>query len=264
MTKAQFQCSVSPARLEVQNLGMVLTGADGVQFTLFEHLTFTLDAGTCVSIVGPSGAGKTTLLQILAGLMGPTAGEAYLNGKLIVAPTSDRVLVFQEDSLFPWYTVEENIGFPLALRGSSDVAKHEAVETALSRFGLERQRHVYPKYLSGGEKKRTELARAFSISPAMLLLDEPFIMQDIITKRLLHEIFLAARADIPVTTILVTHDLAEAALLSDRILFLSGPPSRIRHQVSIPFERSRTVELQYQKEFAEFVQELLVLANKQH
>jgi len=196
-----------------------------------------------VSIVGPSGCGKSTLLNILAGLEQPTSGEIWLDG----APAPQRLgrvaYMHQRDLLLPWRRLLDNVTLPLELRG---VAKQEARQRALpwlERFGLAEFALAYPAQLSGGMRQRAAFLRTLLAERPLLLLDEPFGALDALTRASLQEWLLALWEELDRTIVLVTHDVEEAILLSDRVIVLSHRPGRIVAQVVVDLPRPRSYEI---------------------
>lgn len=195
-----------------------------------------------ISIVGPSGCGKTTLLKIIAGLIPPSAGEisfgdARTSGKLRTA------LVFQDHGLLPWYDVLENVALGLrfqdGFRGANRAAALERARHFIVHVGLEKFLHHRPHELSIGMRQRVGIARAFVADPEILLLDEPFGSLDAQTRMVLQQELLRIWQEHRTLVVHVTHDIDEAILLSDRILVMSGRPSRIREELAVPFARPR-------------------------
>jgi NitT/TauT family transport system ATP-binding protein len=178
-----------------------------------------------VCIVGPSGCGKTTLLRILAGLEQPTAGEIRIARADPSRPLT--AMVFQENAIFPWMTVRDNIAFGLTVRRRDRRDIAAVVDKLLSLTGLAAFAGAYPHQLSGGMRQRTSVARAFANDPEILLMDEPFAALDEQTRRK--------------TVLFITHSIDEAIALSDRVLVMSGRPGRLKADIAIPFARPRTV-----------------------
>ncbi|NEQ47218.1 MAG: ATP-binding cassette domain-containing protein [Leptolyngbya sp. SIOISBB] len=183
-------------------------------------ISLTVAPGEIVSLMGPSGCGKTTLLNLLAGLLSPTAGTV----EHWAIPTA---YVFQEPRLFPWYTVLENIALGLKAQGMARRQRLQRARTLAESVGLATAAHLYPPQLSGGMKQRVNLARAFAIQPQLLLLDEPFSSVDMGTRQQLQQLVMTWVQQHQTTAILVTHDLAEAVVMGDRLLVLSPCPARI-------------------------------------
>ena len=211
---------------------------------IFQDITAKIDKGEFVTVIGHSGCGKSTLLNIIAGLETPSEGGAILNGHEVTGPGLDRMVVFQNFALMPWMTVFENIA--LAVRSAyptwtlAEVNAH--VQKYIKLVGLEGAERKRPTALSGGMKQRVGLARAFSIEPKVLLLDEPFAQIDALTRGVIQEELVQMWNATRNTVFMVTHDVDEAILLSDRIMLMTnGPSSRIAEivDVTIPRPRSR-------------------------
>ena len=201
-------------------------------------VSFVVKPGRFVVLVGPSGCGKSTLLMMMAGLRQQTSGTILINDAPIPQPDPDRVgVVFQEPSLFPWLTAEENVEFPLALRG---VAK---AEEALKLVGLEGFGKRHPHELSGGMKQRVSIARGLVQDPPVLLMDEPFAALDEQTRMTMGDELLRIWAATGKTIIFVTHSLTEAVYLADEVIVMSARPGRIVDQLTIPLPRPRTYEM---------------------
>jgi NitT/TauT family transport system ATP-binding protein len=189
--------------------------------------------------VGPSGCGKTTLLRILAGLEGPTEGEALVRGRPIEGPGPDRVMVFQDYVLFPWRTVLGNVLFGLELKG---VPRRRAVEEAMKYIklvGLEGFERAYPHELSTGMRQRAALARALACDPDVLLMDEPLSALDAQTRSYMQEELARIWEETKKTIVLVTHSVEEAVYLGDRIVVLTARPAKVKSIVEVDLERPR-------------------------
>ena len=217
---------------------------------IFKDVTIKINQGEFVTVVGHSGCGKSTLLNIIAGLETATEGGILLGGKEVVGPGLDRMVVFQNFSLMPWMTVFENIA--LAVRSAypdwSHVQVAAHVEKYIGLVGLTGAEAKRPAALSGGMKQRVGLARAFSIEPKVLLLDEPFAQIDALTRGVIQEELIQMWNTSKNTVFMVTHDVDEAILLSDRILLMTnGPSSRIGEivEVTIPRPRSRETIIEH-------------------
>jgi sulfonate transport system ATP-binding protein len=193
-----------------------------------------------VGIIGPSGCGKSTLLRLFAGLDNPTDGTINLDGREIAGPREDIGIVFQEPRLMPWLTVAENIGF--GLWHLPQATRESAVSAVLKQVGLTDFADALPKQLSGGMAQRVGIARALVLKPRLLLLDEPFGALDPLIRMKMQDHLLDLVGDDVPTVLLITHDIEEALVLSDRILVLEGPPARIRRdlQVDLPQPRRRS------------------------
>ena len=192
-----------------------------------------------VSLVGASRCGKTTLLNILAGFIPFDSGSINFFGKSDLKPGSDRACVFQEDAVFPWMTVRENIGYGLTRKRINKIRKNEIITHYLNLVNLENEGGQYPKQLSGGMRKRVDLARAMANSPDTILMDEPFGALDYRTRKDLQERFIRILELEIKTIIFVTHDISEALYLSDRVIILSQSPGRVLSDIRVPFTKPR-------------------------
>lgn len=215
--------------------------ANGVK--AIDGVTLDIRDGEFMVLVGPSGCGKSTLVRLLAGLAAPT------RGRVRTAPGGVGI-VFQQPALLPWRTVVANVALPLELAGVAHGDATARALAALARVGLSRDARVYPIELSGGMRMRAALARALVTQPRFLLLDEPFASADELTRERLGEDVLALRAREAFAALLVTHSVAEAVFLSDRVLVMSARPGRIVGEVAVPFGHARDAMLRGTGEFA--------------
>ena len=182
-------------------------------------------------ILGPNGCGKTTLLNLIAGFkpyFPPSKGEILVNGEPIRGPSSDRAMVFQEQTLFPWLNVQDNIVFGLKIKGRPKAERRKVSKHYLKLMGLEEFRDKYPFQLSGGMKQKTELARALALKPKILLLDEPFAQVDALTRLSLQEELIRVSELEKRTSMFVTHSIQEAIFLGDRICVMTKRPGKIK------------------------------------
>ena len=214
--------------------------------------SFTTAPSEFVCIVGPSGCGKTTLLNIVAGFLTPSAGEIRIDGRPVSGQGFDRGIVFQDFAqLFPWRTALENVAFGLEMKGVARAERERIAREQLRLVRLEKFADSYPHHLSGGMQQRVAIARALAYNPGVLLMDEPFAALDALTRdemqRLLAEVWRATRKSV----LYVTHNVAEAVYLADRVIVMTPHPGTIKAVVSIGLERPRdplSVEfLEYQK-----------------
>jgi len=228
------------AFLHVENLAKSYPGNDA---PVFENVNFTLDKGEFVCIIGHSGCGKTTILNALAGLETASDGILTMDGREVAGPGLDRGVVFQSHALMPWMSVIDNVKFGVRSRWP-DWSKAQIEAQAaqyLEMVGLGHALHKKPSMLSGGMKQRVGIARAFAIQPKMLLLDEPFGALDALTRGTIQDELLKIVQATAQTVFMITHDVDEAILLSDRILLMSnGPRARIAEIVEVSLPRSRT------------------------
>jgi nitrate/nitrite transport system ATP-binding protein len=223
--------------LEVQGLARRYAAA-----SVFEDVSFSIDKGEFVCIVGHSGCGKTTILNILAGLDHASDGTVVMDGREVAGPSLDRGVVFQGHALMPWLSVMSNIAF--AVRSRWPAWNRIQVQTHCQKFidmvGLTGSEHKKPAQLSGGMKQRVGIARAFAIQPKMLLLDEPFGALDALTRGVIQDELMSICAATHQTVFMITHDVDEAILLADRILLMSnGPRARIAEIVANPLAKPR-------------------------
>ncbi len=221
-----------------------------------EDLSFSVEAGQFVTIVGASGSGKTTLLRAIDGLIPCSAGQITIGGQPVRGPGRDRAFVFQADCLLPWRTILDNVAFSLEVRGARKPDARETARRYLALTGLADTERKFPAELSGGMRQRVNLARALAVDPAMLLMDEPFAALDAQTREVMQMELLTIWQRSHTTVLFVTHQLEEAAYLGDRVIVLSAHPGHVRATVEIPFARPRPLELKHTPEFAGKVDEL--------
>lgn len=212
-------------------------------YCVFRDISLQIREGEFVSVIGHSGCGKSTLLNIIAGIDYADEGVILLKGREVSSPGLDRMVVFQNFALMPWMTVYQNVR--LAVQAAyphwSHSKIHERVSHYLELVNLKGAEGKYPSALSGGMKQRCGLARAFAVQPPMMLLDEPFAQIDALTRGTIQDELIRMWNDTGVTIFMVTHDVDEAILLSDRILLMSaGPFAEIREVVPIEIPRPRT------------------------
>lgn len=200
---------------------------------VLDGVDLRIGPGEIVALVGPSGCGKSTMLGILGGLIAPQRGRVFTEGEPPADSLNPLTFVFQDFALLPWRTVADNVALPLEHHPLSAAERAELVSAALARLGLSEFRDAYPKQLSGGMRQRVGIARALIARPAVLLMDEPMSALDAQTRELLMDDFLALWLDQRVAAVYVTHNLAEAARLADRILVLTRRPGRISATVPV-------------------------------
>jgi NitT/TauT family transport system ATP-binding protein len=223
---------------------------------VLDRISFSAQPDDFISVIGPSGCGKTTLLRLLAGVSAVTDGELVIDGQSPEAAAQELAYVFQEPTLLPWLTVDKNVQLLLRLRGVPAVERAAVSVRALSLVRLSDKDRCYPCQLSGGQKMRVSLARALSLSPKILLLDEPFGALDEMSREHLNEELLAVRARQTWTAFFVTHSVAEAVFLSNRILVMSANPGRIHREVSVDLPYPRTPETRESAVYLQLVAEV--------
>ena len=229
-----------PVILEVRDLSKTFTAPGRPPTHALERVSFQLHKRELTCVIGPSGCGKSTLARLVAGLEEPTGGEMLLDGKPIHGPGSDRGMVFQSYTLFPWLTVLKNVMFGLEVTGaaSSSDAQGQA-KMWLELVGLSKFASAYPHQLSGGMKQRVAIARALANRPRMLLMDEPFGALDAQTRCQMQSYLLQIWKQVDITIMFITHDLDEAVYLADRILVLDAHPGRLREVMEVAVPRPR-------------------------
>jgi len=231
--------STAPAALTLRNVTKRFEGASG-QVTALEGISLDVREGEFLVVVGPSGCGKSTLLSLLAGLEHTNDGEIKLGELQVVAPGRDRLVMFQQDALFPWLNALENVLFGLRLK--PDLTEAERLESAryyLNLVGLGNKEKARPHELSGGMRQRVALARSLAPNPRVLLMDEPFSALDALTREQLYgdiqEIFTKRKK----TIVLVTHNIREAVCLGDRVVLFSPNPGRVQQVFDVNLPRPR-------------------------
>jgi len=216
-------------------------------------ISFDIEAGEIVALLGPSGCGKSTLLRIIAGLTPVTEGDPRVAGKSPDEAAADLSFVFQEPTLLPWLTVAQNIAAPLRLRGVARAERSVAVNRVLEWVRLPEKADAYPRQLSGGQKMRVSIARALALKPRLLLLDEPFGALDEMSREHLNEELRGLHREQRWTAFFVTHSVAEAVFLSDRIIVMAPNPGRIHAEISVGLPELRTNETRLAREYQESV-----------
>lgn len=233
--------------VELEQLSHVYVSGRGASLAL-EHISLQVKQGEFVSLIGPSGCGKTTLLSLISGLLTPTAGTVRISGEMIKRPTPKVGYMLQQDYLFPWRTIYENASIGLELMGKRDTAARAFVMELLDDMGLADYADSYPQQLSGGMRQRVALVRTLATEPDILLLDEPFSALDYQTKLQLEDLVSVTLRSRNKTAILVTHDIAEAIAMSDRIVVLQPRPGRIRATIDVPDRIREAIPLKAREE----------------
>ena len=227
--------------VEVRDLWMTFPGKRaGEDVRVLEHVNLTVRAGEFVCIVGPSGCGKSTLLNVIAGFLPATAGDALVEGRPVDGPDPRRIFVFQENGVFPWLTVNENIGFGLTRRPAAE--RDPVVRHYVDMVGLAGFENSYPRELSGGMRQRVEIARALAADPDIIYMDEPFGALDFITRLKMRSDLIRIWQREKKTVLFVTHDIEEAVQLADRVLVMSRRPATVQEEVRIDMDRPRDLD----------------------
>jgi len=213
--------------VEINNISKIYHTLDGETVAL-DNISFNVDRGEIVSIVGPSGCGKSTILSIIAGLIQPTSGKVFINGERTEGTDKNIGYMFQNDHLFQWRTIIDNVLIGLEIQKKLDTESIERVNKLLDTYGLKEFKYHYPNQLSGGMKQRVALIRTLAIEPELLLLDEPFSALDYQSRLAVSDDITGILKNEKKTAIMVTHDIAEAISMSDRVLVLSKRPAYIK------------------------------------
>jgi NitT/TauT family transport system ATP-binding protein len=212
----------------------------GEEISVLEDINAQVARGEFVCLVGPSGCGKSTLLNIVGGFISADAGEVIVEGEQVRGPDPRRIFVFQENGVFPWLNVRDNIAF--GLRGRSGAERGKIIGHYVEMVGLTGFEHAYPRELSGGMRQRVEIARALAANPDIIYMDEPFGALDFITRMKMRADLVRIWQSEKKTILFVTHDIEEAVQLADRVLVMSKRPGRIERIVAIDLPRPRDLD----------------------
>lgn len=219
---------------------------------VLENISIHLNKNEIVSLLGVSGVGKTTLFHVLSGLVLPGQGKVYLEGEDITGKTGSISYMLQKDLLLPHKTVLENVALPLIIKGEKKKEAKEKANVYFEQFGLEGTQNKYPAQLSGGMRQRAALLRTYMCARQVVLLDEPFSALDTLTRTAMQEWYLKMMEEIKLSTVLITHDIDEAILLSDRIYIMSGAPANITHEIVIQEKRPRNKDFMLSETFLNY------------
>jgi NitT/TauT family transport system ATP-binding protein len=241
--------------LVAQNIVKRFETPDG-PVTAVENVSFTVSRTEFVSVIGPSGCGKSTLFNIVGGLISDYEGSVAIDGEPIRGPHKSIGMVFQEESTFPWRTVIENVSFPLELVGMPKAKRHERARRFINLVGLAGFENRYPAELSGGMRQRVAIARTLAFEPKILLMDEPFASLDEQTRLLLGDKVLQIQQELQQTCLLITHNLAEAVQLSDRVIVMTYRPGRVKRIVDIDLPRPRSSSVVGSDAFGHYVAQI--------
>ncbi|HET7291129.1 MAG TPA: ABC transporter ATP-binding protein [Vicinamibacteria bacterium] len=257
MAEAQERTNI----LELRKVTKEFVLPDGRSFDAIRDVNLVIPdepgKGEFRVFLGPSGCGKSTILNIVAGLFAPSSGEALLRGKPIGGPGPDRGMVFQSYSSYPWRTVVQNVAFGLELRGMARGERERIARAWIEKVGLKGSESKYPKQLSGGQRQRVAIARTLAVRPSIILMDEPFGALDVQTRLGMQNLINELWEEIESTILFVTHDVAEAVYLADKIHILSAGPGTIVDEVQVDLPLHRTEDLKQSARFRDL--ETLVL-----
>jgi NitT/TauT family transport system ATP-binding protein len=245
-------------RIDVRSLSKSFQ-LGGTAIEAVRDVSFTVRRGEFVALLGPSGSGKSTVLNMIATLVKPSSGKILIDGKPVIAgnATPGVGYVFQRDTLFPWRTVADNIGYGLQLAGVKEAERKERVAACVAQAGLRGFEQAYPSALSGGMRQRAALMRTLVVEPQVLLMDEPFGALDTHTKIDMQDVLLRIWDREQQTVLFVTHDLGEALTLADRIILFSARPGQIKDMFEVDFARPRdAVKVRETPRYAELFQHI--------
>jgi NitT/TauT family transport system ATP-binding protein len=245
-------------KVEIVGVRKRITGSRQLQ--ILDDVSVGIGESEFVCLVGPSGCGKSTLLNIIAGFDSPTSGRALFNGRVITAPDPARMVVFQEPSLFPWLTTEQNLAFGLSLskhrRKFNKAQRTEMIREHLQLVGLGGFGHHYMAEMSGGMKQRLEIARALIMQPEVLLMDEPFGALDAQTRILMQQLLLSIWDRFRQAVLFITHDIDEAIFLGDVVHVMSARPGRIKKTLEVSIPRPRPISIITSRRFNDLKAEI--------
>lgn len=249
--------SLDHPKLEVRELSKSYPTQKKQQLVVLQDINFKLYPRQFVCLVGASGCGKSTLLNIVAGLVPPSAGQVLVDGRAVQGPGSDRGMVFQGYTLYPWLTVSQNIAFGLQLRNMPKAEQRDRIAYYLNVVGLTPFAHALPKQLSGGMKQRVAIARAIANEPAVLLMDEPFGALDAQTKEQMQQFLIELWEKTHTTVLMITHDVEEAIFLSQQVYVMGASPGRMKIQVTVNLPEHRDLEIKLSPEFMDIKREIV-------
>lgn len=261
--KAYFEhIYTRPVMLETKQLTQIFRHGTSER-TVLNQIDLRIHKREFVCVIGPSGCGKSTLSRVVAGLDDYHSGEVLVEGQKIKGPSSERGMVFQGYTLFPWKTVKENVMFGPLMKGISQTRAEEMAREWISIIGLEKYENQFPHELSGGMKQRVAIARALVNEPKILLMDEPFGALDPYTRQKMQKHLMDLWQNIDITILFVTHDMDEAILLADRIVALKANPGEVKEIIEVNLPRPRTMELMQSPEFKQLRERVDLLVHHQ-
>lgn len=251
-----------PVMLETRNLSQIFQHGKTERVVL-NNINLSIHKREFICVIGPSGCGKSTLSRVVAGLDDFHSGEVLIEGQKIQGPSSERGMVFQGYTLFPWKTVKENVMFGPLMKGVSPTRAEEMAREWINIIGLEKYENQFPPELSGGMKQRVAIARALVNEPKILLMDEPFGALDPYTRQKMQKHLMDLWQNIDITIMFVTHDMDEAILLADRIVALKANPGEIKEIIEVDLPRPRSLDLIHSPEFKQLRQQVDQLVHAQ-
>ncbi|WP_225913730.1 ABC transporter ATP-binding protein [Leptolyngbya ohadii] len=244
--------------MEIRSLSKLFSMRGDKSLTVLQDINLRIYPREFVCLVGSSGCGKSTLLNIAAGLVPPTTGQVLVDGEDVTGlPGSDRGMVFQGYTLYPWRTVAQNVAFGLQLRKLPKVEQKERVSYFLDVVGLTQFANAYPKQLSGGMKQRVAIARALANEPSVLLMDEPFGALDAQTKEQMQQFLLNVWEKTHITVLMITHDVEEAIFLAQRVYVMGARPGRIKQVIETHLPEHHDLEIKLSPEFINIKRDII-------
>lgn len=251
---------MSGIKIKLSGVNRVFVGGDGSRVQALKDIDYEVvdefahdgkDVGEFRVILGPSGCGKSTILRLIAGLDFPDSGQVLVDGRKVTGPGADRGMVFQKYTSFAWLTVARNIEYGLDIQGVGEAEKKKTVEHLIDATGLRGFENAYPRTLSGGMQQRVAIARTLAVRPRVILMDEPFGALDAQTRNEMQNLLLQGWTESAAAVLFVTHDVAEAVYLGDRIAIMSARPGTILEEIHVPFARPRDESIKQTREFQE-------------
>jgi NitT/TauT family transport system ATP-binding protein len=235
----------------------------GAEVIALENINLDIKDGEFICIVGPSGCGKTTFLNTVVGLLKPSRGEIVLDQKKIDGPGNDRAMVFQNPSLLPWRTVLDNVLYGVELQKQLSADKKQEAKAFIEMVGLKGYENHYPHELSGGMQQRVNLARALTVNPSLLLLDEPFSALDAQTREFMQGELLRIWSETKKTSLFITHQIDEAVFLADRVFVFGARPGRVVEVIDVKIPRPRDLHVKRSPEFVHLVDHIWSIIEKE-
>lgn len=241
--------------LSFENLAKIYYRADK-SLVGIKNFNLSLNFNDFVCLVGPSGCGKSTIISLAAGYNFSDSGKVTYQGQEIQKQSPERAVIFQENAIFPWMTVKQNIGYGKKFKKLPKQKQVEIVDKYLHLLGLEDYADFYPKQLSGGMKKKVDIGRAYANNPQTLLMDEPFGSLDAFTRKKMQELLLNLWEKEKKTILFVTHDLEEAVFLGDFVVVMSSAPGKVLEKIQVPFSRPREHSIKKSQQFLDLIDRL--------
>jgi len=245
--------------IAIEDLHIAFGTTDKTHHVAVQQFQLDIPPGQFLVLLGPSGCGKSTVLNAVAGFIEPTEGQVTIDGQTVEGPGADRGMVFQQPTLFPWKTVQQNVEFGPLMTGRSKPSAESDARTLIEMVGLSRFAKRYPATLSGGMQQRVGIARALANYPTVLLMDEPFGALDSQTRIMMQESLLKLWSEFRITVVFVTHDIEEAIYLGDRVVVMSASPGRIIADIPVNLPRPRNQDVIFDPYFARLKRQCMEL-----